>query len=44
MTSTLLETNFQNKIDQEINIEPKDSMPEKYREHLIRQISQHAHS
>ena len=27
-----------------IKIEPKDWMPEKYRKHLIRQISQHAHS
>ena len=35
---------FQDKIDQEIKIEPKDWMPEKYRQTLIRQISQHAHS
>jgi len=35
---------FQLKIDQEIKIEPKDWMPEKYRKTLIRQISQHAHS
>ncbi len=35
---------FQDKIDQEIRIEPKDWMPEKYRQTLIRQISQHAHS
>ena len=35
---------FQNKIDNEIKIEPKDWMPEKYRQNLIRQISQHAHS
>lgn len=35
---------FQEKIDQEIRIEPKDWMPEKYRQTLIRQISQHAHS
>jgi ring-1,2-phenylacetyl-CoA epoxidase subunit PaaA len=39
-----LETIFQNKIDQEVKIEPKDWMPEKYRKTLIRQISQHAHS
>jgi len=39
-----LETIFQDKIDQEIKIEPKDWMPEKYRQTLIRQISQHAHS
>ena len=39
-----LETVFQDKVDQEIKIEPKDWMPEKYRQTLIRQISQHAHS
>ena len=38
------EARFQEKIDQEIKIEPKDWMPEKYRQTLIRQISQHAHS
>ena len=38
------EIQFQEKIDQEIKIEPKDWMPEKYRQTLIRQISQHAHS
>lgn len=37
-------TIFQQKIDKEIKIEPKDWMPEKYRQTLIRQISQHAHS
>ena len=35
---------FQNKIAQDVRIEPKDWMPEKYRQTLIRQISQHAHS
>lgn len=35
---------FQNKIESEIKIEPKDWMPEKYRQTNIRQISQHAHS
>jgi len=35
---------FQQKIDDGIKIEPKDWMPEKYRQTLIRQISQHAHS
>ncbi len=40
----MIENNFQEKIDQEIKIEPKDWMPEKYRQTLIRQISQHAHS
>jgi ring-1,2-phenylacetyl-CoA epoxidase subunit PaaA len=39
-----LETLFQNKIDDEVKIEPKDWMPERYRKTLIRQISQHAHS
>src|SRR5436190_3971607 len=35
---------FQEKIDNEIKIEPKDWMPEAYRKNNIRQISQHAHS
>src|SRR6201996_2397159 len=35
---------FQDRIDQEIRIEPKDWMPDAYRKTLIRQISQHAHS
>jgi ring-1,2-phenylacetyl-CoA epoxidase subunit PaaA len=35
---------FTHKIENDLNIEPKDQMPEKYRLHLIRQISQHAHS
>jgi ring-1,2-phenylacetyl-CoA epoxidase subunit PaaA len=35
---------FQDKIDQDIRIEPKDWMPDEYRKTLIRQISQHAHS
>jgi ring-1,2-phenylacetyl-CoA epoxidase subunit PaaA len=39
-----LENIFQNKIDQEQKIEPKDWMPDRYRQTLIRQISQHAHS
>jgi ring-1,2-phenylacetyl-CoA epoxidase subunit PaaA len=39
-----LERKFQEKIDNEIKIEPKDWMPEAYRKNLIRQISQHAHS
>jgi ring-1,2-phenylacetyl-CoA epoxidase subunit PaaA len=38
------ETIFSSKIDKEIKIEPKDWMPEKYRQTNIRQISQHAHS
>ncbi len=39
-----VETLFNKKIEQEIKIEPKDWMPEKYRQTNIRQISQHAHS
>ncbi len=35
---------FEEKINQGLYIEPKDDMPEEYRRHLIRQISQHAHS
>ena len=38
------EQHFQDKVDQEIKIEPRDWMPEKYRQTLIRQVSQHAHS
>ena len=39
-----LEINFQDKIDQEAKIEPKDWMPDAYRKTNLRQISQHAHS
>ena len=39
-----LQNKFQQKIDAEIKIEPKDDMPQAYRKTLIRQISQHAHS
>ena len=39
-----LEKIFQEKIDGEVKIEPKDWMPEAYRKTNIRQISQHAHS
>ena len=39
-----LEKIFQDKIDNDSKIEPKDWMPDKYRQTLIRQISQHAHS
>ncbi len=35
---------FQARIDADERIEPKDWMPEAYRQTLIRQISQHAHS
>lgn len=45
MTAPLtIEQVFQDKVDQEIKIEPKDWMPHAYRQTLIRQISQHAHS
>ena len=39
-----LEATFQQRIDNEEKIEPKDWMPDDYRLNLIRQISQHAHS
>ena len=39
-----LETRFQKKIDDNLYIEPKDWMMDKYRKNLLRQISQHAHS
>lgn len=39
-----LEKIFQDKVDEDIRIEPKDWMPEAYRKTLMRQISQHAHS
>ena len=39
-----LEKIFQSKIDDEIKVEPKDWMPDKYRQTLVRQVSQHAHS
>ena len=39
-----LEQVFQKRIDDEQKIEPKDWMPEAYRQNLIRQMSQHAHS
>ncbi|MEM6830167.1 MAG: 1,2-phenylacetyl-CoA epoxidase subunit PaaA [Bacteroidota bacterium] len=39
-----LEDRFNEKIDRDERIEPKDWMPDHYRKTLIRQISQHAHS
>ena len=39
-----MENLFQQKIDAEIKIEPRDWMPEAYRKTNLRQISQHAHS
>ncbi|MCB0619485.1 MAG: 1,2-phenylacetyl-CoA epoxidase subunit A [Saprospiraceae bacterium] len=44
MSDNQLTKHFQDQIDQEVKIEPKDWMPEGYRQMLIRQISQHAHS
>jgi ring-1,2-phenylacetyl-CoA epoxidase subunit PaaA len=41
---TEMERKFQEKIDNDIRIEPNDWMPDNYRKTLIRQISQHAHS
>jgi len=38
------ERDFQDKIDRDIKIEPRDWMPDDYRATLIRQIGQHAHS
>ncbi|MEQ9695364.1 1,2-phenylacetyl-CoA epoxidase subunit PaaA [Shimia sp. SDUM112013] len=38
------EREFQDKIDNDIKIEPRDWMPDDYRATLIRQIGQHAHS
>ncbi|HEX9139786.1 MAG TPA: 1,2-phenylacetyl-CoA epoxidase subunit PaaA [Steroidobacteraceae bacterium] len=43
-TTQRLEAKFQARIDAEEKIEPKDWMPDAYRQTLIRQISQHAHS
>ncbi len=39
-----LEKRFQDRVDAEQRIEPKEWMPDAYRKTLIRQISQHAHS
>jgi ring-1,2-phenylacetyl-CoA epoxidase subunit PaaA len=44
ISSSQAELDFQAKIDSGRTIEPKDWMPEKYRQTHIRQISQHAHS
>jgi ring-1,2-phenylacetyl-CoA epoxidase subunit PaaA len=38
------EAAFQQRIDAGIKIEPKDAMPDAYRQTLIRMIAQHAHS
>ena len=44
MTQTKLQEVFQQRIDNEERIEPRDWMPDAYRKTLVRQISQHAHS
>lgn len=44
MTTRDFQEHFDEKIDKEIAIEPRDWMPDNYRKTLIRQISQHAHS
>lgn len=44
MDRETLQKAFDEKIKNEIKIEPKDWMPDAYRETLIRQMSQHAHS
>jgi ring-1,2-phenylacetyl-CoA epoxidase subunit PaaA len=44
MTVQSFEQHFNEKLDNELTIEPRDWMPDDYRKTLIRQISQHAHS
>ena len=44
MPAQELEKIFDDKLEREIRIEPKDWMPDNYRKNLIRMISQHAHS
>jgi ring-1,2-phenylacetyl-CoA epoxidase subunit PaaA len=44
MEDIVKEQQFQQKIDANQPIEPKDWMPEKYRKQLVRMMSQHAHS
>jgi ring-1,2-phenylacetyl-CoA epoxidase subunit PaaA len=43
-SEALLEAHFDNLIEEDQCIEPRDWMPEAYRKNLVRQISQHAHS
>ena len=42
--TTELEQGFQQTLDADLRVEPRDWMPEAYRKTLIRQIAQHAHS
>ncbi|MBS1783731.1 MAG: 1,2-phenylacetyl-CoA epoxidase subunit A [Bacteroidetes bacterium] len=44
MTTKSFQEHFDNQIENEVSIEPRDWMPDDYRKTLIRQISQHAHS
>jgi len=44
MNHTALQEKFDHAIEQDEKIEPKDFMPDDYRQTLLRQISQHAHS
>ena len=44
MENSELEQKFNEKLANEEKIEPRDWMPDNYRQTLIRQISQHAHS
>lgn len=44
MEQTTFEDVFEGKLAKNEMVEPKDWMPDNYRKHLIRQISQHAHS
>ncbi|WP_340617769.1 1,2-phenylacetyl-CoA epoxidase subunit PaaA [Xenorhabdus entomophaga] len=44
MTTDPLQAHFDAKIAADLSIEAKDWMPETYRQNLIRQIGQHAHS
>jgi ring-1,2-phenylacetyl-CoA epoxidase subunit PaaA len=44
MENVNFESIFESKLSKNEMVEPKDWMPDNYRKHLIRQISQHAHS
>ncbi|CDL85944.1 1,2-phenylacetyl-CoA epoxidase subunit PaaA [Xenorhabdus cabanillasii] len=44
MTTVQLQAHFDAKIEADLSIEAKDWMPDTYRQNLIRQIGQHAHS
>lgn len=44
METVIKEEEFLAKMEDDGKIEPRDAMPDDYRKHLIRQISQHAHS